>query len=83
MGWRLNTGNPVAGNNEGNVQCVASNVYLAVWHTTEMPSEREFNEVQRRLEETLSELKETKDPKLRQLLLRDMRRFAGRRRPHS
>jgi hypothetical protein len=40
-----------------------------------MPPEREFNEVQRKLEETRSELKETKDPNLRQLLLRDMRRL--------
>jgi hypothetical protein len=40
-----------------------------------MQPEREFKEVQRRLEETISELKDTKDPKLRQLLLRDMRRL--------
>jgi hypothetical protein len=38
-------------------------------------AEREFSEAQRKLEQTLTKLKETKDPKLRLLLLREMRRL--------
>jgi hypothetical protein len=40
-----------------------------------VPTVQEFADVQRRLQESLSELMETTDPKIRQLLLRDMRRL--------
>jgi hypothetical protein len=44
-----------------------------VWQATRVLEKRQFQEIERDLDDTLSKLKATRDPALRHLLLRDMK----------